>query len=142
MGRWSRYGEPIFVPGNDSTENTVNEARRFFGAELTVSGESNSVTARVSGSVPMALSTIPNSPRCFYIALEFGTLPLPTVFNALRAEQWFVNYGDRNDDAMAAQIMKQTRDAFFVDKPGWKAAVFGRSADFTLRAFRALGKKT
>jgi hypothetical protein len=38
------------------------------------------------------------------------------------------------------RIKTELRDAFYVDAPHWKAAVYGRMADFVLRAARVLAE--
>jgi hypothetical protein len=60
-----------------------------------------------------------------------------TVLEALRADQWLYAYGSEHS-ALKAKIKKNIRDAFYVDEFWWKAAVYGRFVDMTLRAGRGL----
>ena len=72
-----------------------------------------------------------------YLALEFGTRPILEVLGALRADSWLHAVPGR-DTAHRAPIQAQMQQAFYVDTPAWKAAVYGRAADFVLRAGRGL----
>lgn len=53
------------------------------------------------------------------MALEFGTLPIGKVLDALRADAWQHSHGDPR--SLAGQAIKaQVRAAFFGDAPDWK----------------------
>src|SRR5688572_8205432 len=67
-----------------------------------------------------------------YLALEYGTRPILDVLTALRADHWLHAVPDRQTQ-LRDQIERQVRDAFYMDTPAWKAAVYGRAADFVLR---------
>jgi hypothetical protein len=57
---------------------------------------------------------------------------------ALCADNWLHAVPNRTTP-LRDSIKQQIRDAFYIDEPWWKAAVYGRFADFVLRASRALG---
>jgi hypothetical protein len=59
------------------------------------------------------------------------------VLEALRADHWLYAHGGQRS-ALRAGIKKDIRDAFYVDESWWKAAVYGRFVDMTLRAERGL----
>jgi hypothetical protein len=61
------------------------------------------------------------------------------VLTALRADNWLHAIPGRQTP-LRATIERQVRDAFYVDSPAWKAAVYGRAADFVLRASRGLAR--
>ncbi len=62
------------------------------------------------------------------------------VLTALRADHWLHSHGG-GDQALAAQIRRQMRDAFFyTDTTAWQAAVYGRTADLAFRALRGLAE--
>lgn len=72
-----------------------------------------------------------------FIALEYGTVSKMEVLAALRADNWLHAVPNRQS-ALAQSIKEQLRAAFYVDTSSWKAAVFGRFADFAFRASRGL----
>lgn len=74
------------------------------------------------------------------LGLEFGTLPMPAVTQALRADQWL----HRNPQAPAGQcaaIKRDLRDAFYGDTDGWKGMVTGQTRVCVLQAITGLGRK-
>lgn len=129
------YGEPIYVGPED--KSYYDRAKTMFGPEVTNPNDGSSTSARVTGTVPEAFLDLPKSVTVTAIALEYGTVPMPQVTEALRGDHWLHARGDKNS-AIAPQLKQKIRDAFYVDTPAWKAAVFGRAADFALRAFRGL----
>jgi hypothetical protein len=131
----SGYGEPICV-GTDLREYL--RALKWFGPEVTSIVKGDSTSAPVSGSVADGIYACARTTTCTYIALEFGTLPKMKVLEALRADHWLNAYGNQQSP-LRAKIKKDIRDAFYVDESWWKAAVYGRFVDMTLRAGRGLG---
>ncbi len=73
------------------------------------------------------------------MALEFGTVSSMEVLSALRADHWLHAEPNRVIP-LRGSIARQVRDAFYLDVPWWKAAVYGRSVDFAIRATQALGE--
>jgi hypothetical protein len=129
------FGEPIYV--GQSTEG-FETAKKWFGPEVKSTTQGNSVSAAITGSVADAF--LPSSPKqeIIYLALEFGTVPTAQVLSALRADHWLHAVPNR-DTPFRNEIKRHIRDAFYCDVSWWKAAVYGRSIDFAIRASRALG---
>ena len=67
------------------------------------------------------------------IALEYGTLPIMDMMNALRADQWAENHPDAPPEKLA-KIKLQTRDAFYTDTDVWKARIAEQAIDAALGA--------
>lgn len=138
------YGEPIYT--GDSAEG-YERALRWYGPEVTRIGASGaegattegarSASAAVSGDVVTAFQELDPAIELTYLALEFGTRPILDVLSALRADSWLHAIPDRVTPHRGP-IQTQMQEAFYVDTPGWKAAVYGRTADFVLRASRGL----
>jgi hypothetical protein len=80
----------------------------------------------------------PDRERTF-VALEFGTRPMQEVLTALRGDHWFHAHGQGRPE-LRAGLARAMRDAFYCEVPWWQAAVYGRTADFILRAGRGLGE--
>ncbi len=92
----------------------------------------------VSCSVPVFLRRLAPALELTVLALEFDT-PLRRCGAAgLRADAWLHAVPDRRTPHREA-IRRQVRDAFLIDSPAWRAAVYGRCADVVLRACRGLG---
>ncbi|HEX6958594.1 MAG TPA: M14 family metallopeptidase [Ferrovibrio sp.] len=130
------YGEPIYV-GPETGGGYYDRAKAWYGPEVTNPNEGSSTSARVTGTVPEAYADLPKSIEVTAIALEYGTVPMVMVTEALRGDHWLHARGDL-DSELGRKLKRQIRDAFYVDTPAWKAAVYGRAADFALRAFRGL----
>jgi len=128
------YGEPIYV----GPEGGYERARAWYGPSVTNPNDGSSTSAKVIGTVPEAFLDLPASVEVTSVALEYGTKPVPDVLNALRADHWLHARGDLASP-LGKELKRQMRDAFYVDTAPWKAAVFGRAADFALRSFRGLG---
>ncbi|MBL8308553.1 MAG: M14 family metallopeptidase [Rubrivivax sp.] len=94
-------------------------ARAWWGPGLTSVHDGSSTSAPLSGQ--MAAAAYQECAQAAYtgIALEFGTVPLLAMLNALREDQWFENH-----PAAPAELREAARQrvwrAFFVDTPRWK----------------------
>jgi hypothetical protein len=129
------FGEPIYV---GPIKNDYETAKKWYGQEVKSTTQGTSVSAAITGSVADAFP--PSSPdrEIIYLALEFGTVSSTEVLSALRADHW-LNAVPNRDTPLRSSIAQQMRDAFYLDVPWWKAAVYGRSIDFAIRASQALG---
>ena len=128
------YGELIYLgPPGAAKERAV----KWYGPEVRDPQEGSSVSAVVTGSIADALQGALPAVQVTPIGLEFGTQPIMSVLTALRADHWLHAVEGRQTPLREA-IKKQIRDAFYVDKPAWRAAVYGRTADIVLRAGRGL----
>jgi hypothetical protein len=129
------HGEKIYA-GPDDPE-TLARTRTTFGADVTSIYDGTSTSARVTGMLFQAIADCCPGPEYAGIALEFGTLALPRVMEALRARQWLANHADATAE-VRSRILRQARDAFYVDTPAWKAMVFAQSRSSALAALAAL----
>lgn len=129
------YGEPIFIgPEGFGSEE---RSRAVFGPEVTNPNSGTSTSAKVTGTVPEAFLDLPRHIELTAIALEYGTQPVPQVLESLRGDHWLHAKGELDSD-LGRLLKQRIRDAFYTDTSAWKAAVYGRAADFALRAFRGL----
>jgi hypothetical protein len=131
----SGHGERILATRDDAAAR--DRARAWWGAEVTSIYDGSSASARLSGM--MFEAAYDECPQAAYtgIALEFGTLPLPEVVEALRADQWLQNHPEA-PASTAAAIKRRIREAFYVETPAWKRAVLVQSRDAALQAVRGL----
>ena len=128
------FGEPIYVGPNKEGYETAKE---WYGPEVKSTIQGTSVSAAITGSVADAFPASTADQETTYLALEFGTIPVMEVLTALRADHWLHAIPNR-DTTLRKSIMRQMRNAFYLDVPWWKAAVYGRSMDFAIRASLAL----
>ena len=71
------------------------------------------------------------------IALEYGTVPVMEVLDALRADQWLENH----PEAGAAQreaIKQRMLAAFYTDTDAWKQAVLAQGIEAARQAVNGL----
>ncbi len=125
----SGLGERIFACNDDAV--ALQRARSWWGSEVTSIYDGTSSSAELTGL--MWTSVYDECPRAEYtgIALEYGTLPIFEVMQALRAEHW-LNLHPEAPAAQAAQIKRQMMDAFYTDTDAWKGQIIsqGRQAMF------------
>jgi hypothetical protein len=129
------YGEPIVVGGS---ERQCELARARFGAEVKSLNSGESASSILTGTLANAFDLWRDDRDITFLGLEFGTKAVADILAALRGDHWL--HGAQNlDSSLRPQIKKNIRDAFYVDAPYWRAAVYGRTADFVCRAARVLG---
>ncbi|MFM7342064.1 MAG: DUF2817 domain-containing protein, partial [Betaproteobacteria bacterium] len=77
----------------------------------------------------MWMSSYQECPQVEYtgIALEYGTVPVDQVLQALRADHW-MHGQPQVDPVLARQIRQQMRDAFYIDTPQWRQAIVDQAA--------------
>jgi hypothetical protein len=98
----------------------------------------SSTSAAVTGS--LASVAVEECPRVRFagIGLEFGTVPLAHVLQALRADQWLANQPAGALPPQREPIKRALRDAFYIDTDEWKAMVYGQARVAVLQALRGL----
>lgn len=123
----SGHGERIFTGRDDAA--ALARARAWWGPQVTSIYDGSSTSSPLVGLMCLAAEQECPQAQTTGIALEFGTLPVPAVIDALRADQWLENH----PQAGAAQrepIKRRTRDAFYTDTDAWKSRIVeqGRQA--------------
>jgi hypothetical protein len=120
LGPWG-YGEPIVIhrPGSPG----LSRARQWYGDRITSTALGNSTSADVRGDILTAIERRLTQTEVTGLAVEYGTLPLEQVLNALRADNWLHVHG-KPDSTAGREIKAQMRDAFYGDKDDWKDLIF------------------
>ena len=131
----SGVGERIFACRDDAV--ALQRARAWWGEQVTSIYDGSSTSAPLKGL--MWESAYQECPQAEYtaIALEYGTLPIMAMIDALRADQW----AELHPDAPAAQlaaIKRQTRDAFYTDTDVWKQRIAEQALDAAFGALHGL----
>ena len=135
----SGHGERIFASRDDDA--ALGRARSWWGG-----GGKTPVTSIYDGSSTSAFLTglmwsaiFDECPQAEYtgIAMEYGTVPVMEVMQALRADQW-LQLHPQTPPALAAQIKRQTLAAFYTDTPAWKAQVLAQARESLFQAVDGL----
>jgi hypothetical protein len=131
----SGHGEKIFAARDDAA--VLVRTRAWWGPDVTSFYDGSSNSAALTGVLFNAVYEEFPAAEYTGIALEFGTLPLPDVLLALRAEGWLHRHPEA-PDRLATAIRRRMRDAYYVDTDAWKEQVGRQSRDATLRALDGL----
>lgn len=128
-------GERIFACRDDAA--ALERARRWWGPGLTSIYDGSSTSARLTGM--MWLAAYEECPQAEYtgIALEYGTVPILDLIDAMRADQWLQNHPSASPEQRAA-IKLRLRDAFYVDTPSWKLQVLQQAFEAGLQTLAGL----
>lgn len=131
----SGHGERIFAGRDDAA--AIGRARAWWGEAVTSIHDGSSSSAPLRGLMWHAACEECAQAEFTGIALEYGTLPMKDVIDALRADQWLENH----PEAGAAQrdaIKRRTRDAFYTDTDAWKARIVEQAREAAYQALRGL----
>jgi len=71
------------------------------------------------------------------IALEYGTVPIMEVINALRGDHW-LNRHPEAPAALRAAIHQRMKDAFYVDTDAWRTQIVGQGRQALFQAVDGL----
>jgi hypothetical protein len=131
----SGVGERIFACRDDAA--ALRRARAWWGDGVTSIYDGSSTSALLTGL--MWLAAYEECPQAEYtgIALEYGTLPVLDVMNALRADQWLENHPHAGAP-MRQAIKRQLRDAFYTDTDVWTERVVAQAHEAALQALDGL----
>ena len=131
-------GERIFACRDDA--EAFARAKLWWGDKITSIYDGSSSSAPLTGLMWMA--AYQECPQAEYtgMALEYGTVPVMDVMNALRADQWLELHPEATD-AKRAQIKQQVRDAFYTDTDEWKQRIALQAVDAAHGALRGLAAR-
>lgn len=128
-------GERIYAGRDDA--QAVQRARAWWGG-----GGTTPVTSIYDGSSSSAFLTglmwtaiYDECPQAEYtgIAMEYGTVPVLEVMQALRAEHW-LNLHPEAPAALAQQIKQQMLDAFYTNTDAWKGQIISQARQSLFQA--------
>ncbi len=139
----SGLGERIFACREDAA--ALQRARQWWSGDgatpITSFYDGSSSSARLTGL--MWNAAYEECPQAEYtaIAMEYGTLPIQDVVQALRAEQW-LQLHPQADAVLARSIKQQMLDAFYVDSESWRGQVIAQARQALFQGIGGLsGKK-
>lgn len=129
------HGEKIHTGCDDP--GAVARARAWWGADVVSTLEGGSASAHVRGpAVDCLEDECPQAERTS-IGLEFGTRPITTIIETLRADHWLLQH-PQADPALRARIRAAMRDAFLLDDERWRGMTLGQARVAVLQAIAAL----
>jgi hypothetical protein len=134
------YGEPISVLAPGASE--FERSRAWWGDEVTSIFDGTSKSPPVTGPLIGSIADSLPAAETTSIGLEFGTVPLAEVLEAICGDNWLYARGVKSgvgmDSKLARDIKAKIRDALTLDADDWKEKVYARAADFALKAYRGL----
>jgi hypothetical protein len=123
LGPWG-LGERIVLAPPKSAG--FERAARLYGMGVVSPHDGTSSSAPIVGDgLSASVSLLPHA-QVTAIALEFGTLPIETMLEAVRADAWLHARGELQTPQGEA-IKAQIRAAFYGDAPDWKGMIAGQS---------------
>lgn len=127
----SGVGEKIFGCRHDDA--SIARARSWWGKDVTQLDDGSSTSAPLQGLLWHAPHE--ECPHVEYTALglEFGTVAIDEMLDALRADQWLENHPDCSSEQRRI-IKHQIRDAFYTDTAAWKEQVVEQAMSAATRA--------
>lgn len=134
LGPWG-HGEKIYA-GLDDT-SMLARTRAVFGADVTSFYDGSSTSAKLSGLLFHA--ALEECPQAEYagIGLEYGTVPIDRVLDALRGDHWLALH-PQAPAGLRASIRRAMRTAFYDDSPAWQARILAQARVAALQALRGL----
>jgi predicted deacylase len=131
------HGEKIYAGRNAPAE--VARARAWWGDDVTSFYDGSSTSASIVGFVTGASYDECPDAEITAMALEYGTVPLPQVLLALRADHWLHNHPEA-PEALQPSIREQMRDAFHVEADDWKEQVFAQARTAALQTVERMSE--
>ena len=127
--------EKVFI-GRD---HELDRARAWWGADVIPTRRDDSVMYEIQGPMVTMLSDECLSALATTIALEFGTVPLLRMIDALRADHtcWRAG-GIPADEELRVRAAAELKACFYVDAPDWQGMVVGQARTAVVQALCAL----
>ena len=130
------HGEMIHAGRDRAADH--DRAVAIWGPEVKSIYQGTSVSARLEGMAVLAAYDALPAAEFAGIAIEYGTLPVLEVLQALRAENW-LRRNPQADAGTRARLRRQLRDAFYCDADDWKARVLEQGRRVAHDALASLG---
>lgn len=134
LGPWG-YGERIVT--RPPSDPAFQRAVRWFGQAVTSLHNGSSSSGAILGDGLSAAPGLLPHAEVTAIALEFGTLAVDVVHEAVCGDAWLGAHGDLTSP-LALKLRSLTRDAFYVDADSWKGMVAGQARLAVRQAAAAL----
>jgi hypothetical protein len=135
------HGEKIYAGHPHPQE--LARARAWWGSDVVAPFEANSSSAEIQGPVAGLAYQLAAYARqeleVTLMALEFGTIPLPAMLQALRADHWLRSHPQATPE-LASAIKQHIRAAFYCEQDDWKGMILGQCRTAVVQAISGLGQ--
>lgn len=135
----SGVGERIFACRDDAI--ALARARAWWGGNgatpITSFYDGSSNSSRLTGLMWSAIYEACPQAEYTGIALEYGTLPILEMIEALRGDHWLHLHPEAPPDLRAA-IQRQMLDAFYVDTDAWRSQIVAQAQQAMCQAVDGL----
>ena len=131
----SGHGERIFACRDEAA--ALARARAWWGPQVTSIYDGSSTSAMLSGLMWLAAEQECAQAEYTGIALEYGTVPVMEVIDALRGDHWLECHPEA-EAAQGAAIKRRLRDAFYTDTAAWKERIVEQGFEAAQQAVRGL----
>ena len=130
------YGEIIGRggPGDPQYERTI----AWYGPDVKSAAVGNSASVRLSGTIDFGYRRACPAAEQTAITLEFGTLPLEEVHEAIRADNWLYAKGGAEASPHFKAIKSNMRAAFYGEDSQWKAEIWARGQEIVKQALEGV----
>lgn len=136
----SGVGERIYAGRKDPSAMARAQAWWGGGGKTMVTSvyDGSSTSAELTGLMWCAIYQ--ECPQAEYtgIALEYGTVPITEVVQALRADHWLHLHPQQADETLRAQVRQQMMDAFYTDTDAWRGQVVAQARQALFQAVDGL----
>lgn len=129
------HGEPIYVGNPEGLPRAMD----WYGDDVTSPEAGTSSSAVVRGTIDGGVTQMAPNAKHTCVAIEYGTLPVMEVLNALRADNWLYIKGEVNSEQGKA-IKTQARNAFYCDADDWKEMIWRRGISMIQMGLKGLEK--
>lgn len=131
-------GEKIF---SGEGEPAIDLAHQWWGNEVTQIDNGTSASSMLTGTLTGLVTSTLGRRFQTGITVEFGTVPLMAVLQALRAEMWSHNHPNAPREARQA-ASQGLKNAFFLDDPQWQAAIVNQGLQAIKQGLNGLLSQT
>jgi hypothetical protein len=100
--------------------------RDWWGAEATFFDDGSTSSAVTIGDTNIGVDQALPQTEVAGITLEYGTIPLEPMIDAVRADNWLHLHG-KLDSALGKEIKAEIRAGFYPEHDDWKQMVFERA---------------
>ncbi|TNF61497.1 MAG: DUF2817 domain-containing protein [Burkholderiales bacterium] len=132
-------GERIYAGRRDASALARAQAWWGGGGQTAVTSvyDGSSTSAELTGLMWCALYDECPDAEYTGIALEYGTVPITGVVQALRADHWVHLHPQAGED-LRSQARRQMMDAFYTDTDAWRAQVVAQARQALFQAVDGL----
>ncbi|WP_374311254.1 M14 family metallopeptidase [Dongia sp.] len=111
--------------------------RDWFGPEATMLDDGSSTSTAVTGDTNIGVVAALPATTITGITLEYGTVPVEPMIDAVRADNWLHVHGKLDSD-LGRKIKSQIRYTFYPDERKWKEMIIERAVDVLGRTMKGL----